>query len=117
MASIEERINLVTCHNDVVNIIRRTPLCQVTVDSTDIIDVQEAAFRFAEEARVVLDCITFCWRVYDGKHFFEMVLNQLIGVRRGNGGRSAATRDAHVLITAVLFVCREAERIEGGGLQ
>jgi hypothetical protein len=71
-----------TSNNDVVNIIWRAPLCEVFVDSTDVVDVQEAAFRFAEEARVILDRVTFCWCVDDGEHFFQMILNQLVGVSR-----------------------------------
>ena len=35
----------------------------------------------AEESGVVLNCVSFCWCIYDRKHFFEMFLDQLVSVR------------------------------------
>ena len=68
---------MLTCDHDVVNIIRRTPLGQIIIDSANVIDVQKAAFWLTEETRVVLDRISFRWSVYDGEHLFQMVLDQL----------------------------------------
>jgi hypothetical protein len=70
-----------TCDHDVVDILGRPPLSQIGMDSANVIDVQKTALWFTEQARVVLDCVPFCWCVDDGEHLFEMVLDQLMGVR------------------------------------
>jgi hypothetical protein len=43
-------------------------LGQIIIDSTSVIDVEKAAFWSAEETRIVLNRISFCWGVDDGEH-------------------------------------------------
>jgi hypothetical protein len=43
-------------------------------------NVQEAALRFSEQSRVILNSISLCWGIDDGEHLFEMFLNQLNSV-------------------------------------
>jgi hypothetical protein len=43
-------------------------LGQIIIDSTSVIDVEKAAFWSAEETRIVLNGISFCWGVDDGEH-------------------------------------------------
>jgi hypothetical protein len=69
------RLQGLTRDHDIVDIIRGSPLSQVIVDTADVIDVQKASLGFAEESRVVLDCISFRWCVDDREHFFEVVLD------------------------------------------
>lgn len=67
--------------DNVIDIIWGAPLCQVIVDSANIVDVQETALRLSEESRIILDCIALCWGVNDREHLFEVVLDQLLCVR------------------------------------
>jgi hypothetical protein len=67
-----------TCNHDIVNVFRRTPLGQIIIDSTSIIDVEKAAFWPAEETRIVLNRISFCWGVDDGEHLLQVILDQLL---------------------------------------
>ena len=70
-----------TCYHDIVDIFRTSPLGQVIINSANVIDVQITALWLAEEARIVLDCVSFCWCVDNGEHLFQVVLDQLIEVR------------------------------------
>ena len=51
------------------------------MDSFYIIDIQEATFWSPEKSRIVLNGVSFGRCIDDGKHFFEMFLNQLVIVR------------------------------------
>lgn len=72
-----------TCNNNVIDILWISPLSQIVVNTSCIIDVQEAAFRSSEKPRVVLDCVALGWGVYDGEHFFQVLLDQLYRVSAG----------------------------------
>lgn len=92
-----------TGNDYVVYILWGTPLRQVVVYAVDVVDVEETTFRAAEETRVILDCIAFGGGVDYGEHFFEMFLEELLGLLKlvvfryvmkgiweevyGNGGR------------------------------
>lgn len=71
-----------TCDNNVIDIICGTPLSEVLMYSANIIDVQETTFWSPEEPRIVLDGITFCRRVDDGEHLFQVLLNELFSLAR-----------------------------------
>ena len=47
------------------------------VYSVNLVDVQVDAFETSEDSRVVLDSVTFCWRVHYAKHL-EVVEQKLL---------------------------------------
>jgi hypothetical protein len=53
-------------------------LRKVVLYAVRVIDVEEAALRPAEEARVVLDGVALGGRVDDAEHFLEMGLQELV---------------------------------------
>lgn len=68
---------LTVCHNNVVNVVGVSPLCEVVFDAILVEDIQETTFRSPEKSGEVLDSVPFRRRVDDAEHFFQMILNQL----------------------------------------
>lgn len=63
-----------TGDDNVVDIFRSSPLCQVIVDTLDVVDIQEASLGTTEQSGIILDGIPLRWGVDDAEHFLEMVV-------------------------------------------
>lgn len=79
-------------YDDVINVLRLTPLSQIVLNAVLIEDIQKAAFRFPEHLRKVLNSITFRRRIDDSEHFFEMLLDQLTDAQSGQHLATILTR-------------------------
>ena len=78
MESNEQGLYLFTIGDDnIVNVIRLTPLGKMTVDTVLFKDVQEASLWSAEKPGEILDGVSFGGRVYDTEHLLEMLLDEL----------------------------------------
>jgi hypothetical protein len=72
-----------TADDDVVNVLWFSPLGEVEENTPLVVDVEIAALWTAEQTRVVLDGISFCWRVDYTEHFLQVVLKQLFRCQLG----------------------------------
>ena len=50
-------------------------MSQIIFYTVLVVDVEKAAFWFAEESGEVLDSIAFGWCIDDAEHLFEVVLD------------------------------------------
>lgn len=73
---------LTISHDDVVNVLRTTPLSQIIRYPVLVEDVQKAARWFPEHLRKVLNGITLRRRIDDTEHLFEMLLYKLKDAQR-----------------------------------
>jgi hypothetical protein len=64
-------------HDYQIYVLRIAPLVDVVLDAVGIANVQKASFWPPEEPRIVGYGIAFCWSVDDGKHFLQVVEDEL----------------------------------------
>lgn len=62
-----------TCHYNVVNVLRAAALGQVVLDPVNVVDVEEAALWPPEEAGEVFNGVALGGRVDDAEDILEMV--------------------------------------------
>ena len=68
-------------HNYVVNLPLTRETREALVDFVRLIYAKKAAFWFSEQAGIILDGVSFCWRIYDSEHLFNMRLQELLYIR------------------------------------
>lgn len=78
-ALVPDSQNLLPVADDYdIYILGVSPLLDVVFDAVGVVDVEEAAFGLAEEARVVGDGVALGRGVDDGEHFLEVVEDQTV---------------------------------------
>ncbi len=65
-------------HDNVINVIGRTPLGQIIVNAVPVEDIEEAAFRLSEYSGEVLNGIPFGGCIDDAEHLLEVILDELL---------------------------------------